>query len=88
MIIPKKILALSLAVIVLVAAAYFLFLKKGAATDENPAGGPAATPSGSSAPDAAKQTESQEPQPLAVKAVRAVKGDLVSSTPGEVSRPG
>lgn len=84
MVIPKKILTLSLVVIVL-AAVYFLFLKKGAATAENPAGGPAAASSGSSAPDAAKQTESQEPQPLAVKAVRAVKGDLVISlkSPGE-----
>ena len=84
MVIPKKILTLSLVVIVL-AAVYFLFLKKGAATAENPAGGPAAASSGSSAPDAAKQTESQESQPLAVKAVRAVKGDLVISlkSPGE-----
>jgi len=85
MIIPKKILAVSLAVIVLVVAAYFLFFKKGEAPAENPAGGPAAAPSGTPAADASAQSQSQEPQPLAVKAVRAVKGDLVISlkSPGE-----
>jgi len=85
MIIPKKILAVSLAVIVLVVAAYFLFFKKGEAPAENPAGGPAAAPAGSPATDASAQSQSQEPQPLAVKAVRAVKGDLVISlkSPGE-----
>jgi len=85
MIIPKKILAVSLAVIVLVVAAYFLFFKKGEAPAENPAGGPAAAPSGAPAADASAQSQSQEPQPLAVKAVRAVKGDLVISlkSPGE-----
>jgi len=85
MVIPKKILALSLVVIVLAAAVYFLFLKKGAAPAESTTGGTSEAESGSAAPDAAKQTESQEPQPLAVKAVPAVKGDLVISlkSPGE-----
>jgi multidrug efflux pump subunit AcrA (membrane-fusion protein) len=85
MIIPKKILAVSLVVIVLGVAAYFLFVKKGAAPAENQAGGTVAAPSASPSADASNQAQSQEPQPLAVKAVRAVKGDLVISlkSPGE-----
>lgn len=85
MVIPKKILALSLTVIVLVAAAYFLFLKKGPASAEDASGGPSEAASGSAAPDSSAQPQSQEPQPLAVKAVPAVKGDLVISlkSPGE-----
>ncbi len=83
MVIPKKILVVSLVVIVLGVAAYLLFIKNGAAPAESTAGGPATTPPGSPAADSSSQ--SQEPQPLAVKAARAMKGDLVIGlkSPGE-----
>jgi len=85
MVIPKKILVMSLVVIVLGVGAYFLFIRPAPGSNDNPAGGEAATGAGSSVSNSGGQPEAAEAQPLAVKAVPAVKGDLVIGlkSPGE-----
>jgi RND family efflux transporter MFP subunit len=89
MVIPKKAVGISLLVILVAAGMYFFILKKGPAKPENQAetaGSAAATgtPDGAPAkPDDPGQKV--EAAPLQVKAVPAVKGDLVMTlkSPGE-----
>jgi RND family efflux transporter MFP subunit len=84
MIIPKKALAISLAVIVLAAGVYFLVIKKNASKPES-AGGGAAETEGAAAPAGTSASPQNETAPLPVKAVPAHRGDLVMAlkSPGE-----
>jgi RND family efflux transporter MFP subunit len=84
MIIPKKALAISLAVIVLAAGVYFLVIKKNASKPES-AGGGAAETEGAAAPAGTSASPQNETAPLPVKAVPAHRGDLVMTlkSPGE-----
>ena len=86
MVIPKRVLSISLLVIVLGVLGYFLFLKKGVKAPENPSAAvnsssqPATGSSGGSTPQ-----EKAEAAPLPVKAVPAKKGELIIKlkSPGE-----
>lgn len=84
MIIPKKALAISLAVIVLAAGVYFLVIKKNASKPES-AGGGAAETEGAAAPAGTSASPQNETAPLPVKAVPAHRGDFVMTlkSPGE-----
>ncbi len=85
MVIPKKILVLSLIVIILGVGAYFLFVRHSGAPAGNSAGGATTAESGPPGSDSSGPTGVPEAQPIAVKAVPAVKGELVIGlkSPGE-----
>ena len=81
--IPKPVLGGFLILLLLAAGAYFLFLNKAPAKPGNQA----AAASGSDPGQSAAQTPGQKapPAPLPVKAVKAIKGDLIITlkSPGE-----
>jgi len=83
MIIPRKVLAASLLVLVLAAAAYFLVFKKGPAEAGQQAVGAAAGEAAAPAPGAPE--EKTEAAPIPVKTTPAHRGDLVMTlkSPGE-----
>jgi RND family efflux transporter MFP subunit len=88
MVIPKKILAISLVVIILGVLGYFFILKKGSAKNENPATDASAVvqSSGPSSSGTAQNVQDKaEAAPLPVKAVAVRRGELVIKlkSPGE-----
>jgi RND family efflux transporter MFP subunit len=85
MVIPKKILVISLLVIAIGGGGYLLFIRHAPGPDTNPAGEEATGGAGSPDSSPAGQAEAPEAQPLAVKAVPAVRGELVIGlkSPGE-----
>jgi len=84
MVIPKKVLGISLAVVVLAVGAYFLIIKKGAGKGE-PGEPGAAQAAGVAAPAEGSSGAQNEVAPLSVKAVPALRDDLVMTlkSPGE-----
>jgi len=84
MVIPKKVLGISLAVVVLAVGAYFLIIKKGAGKGE-PGEPGAAQAAGEAAPAEGSSSGQNEAAPLPVKAVPALRDDLVMTlkSPGE-----
>ncbi len=85
MVIPKKILVISLVVIVLGGAAYVLFIRNARNPDPAQPGEDPAVSTASSGGNISGQAETREAQPLAVKAVPAVRRELVIGlkSPGE-----
>jgi RND family efflux transporter MFP subunit len=85
MVIPKKFLTISLAVIIIAVAGYFLILNRGSVKTSQNADGTAASASETSGPSDQNPQERAEAAPIPVKAVPARRGDLVISlkSPGE-----
>ncbi len=85
MVIPKKILVISLIVILIGFGGYFLFVKKGQETNQETEVNSSASSPGEIQTRAGVQGTSQEILPLPVKAVPAIRGEVVIGlkSPGE-----